>query len=517
MDLKLLLCPNCGGDKLVKTRDGYTCTHCGGHFVQDTLDAQETLLKALDAKEQEKLRHARSNLYNAAHAENVSSERVTAAAWEVKKYFPNDFMANFYEAACDSDKGAVNRFLDKADVSGQDKTLLVTVCEFMIASLEKRNVGSMKNFLERVHLAGIFIGWEYEAYLNRVEEEAKKLDDGVYAAHLTCEVFIAYSSKDMAEVHELVDYLEAEGKLRCFVAERNIRHGRGAAENYQRILETAMKTCQSVVFVSTGNSRDLDCEGLSKEIAYFLEHRKEIHRVEYRPSSDNGKTKSGAKPLLESFFAELQYARTKEDVLDRIIRHKFHLNPAPQPVPEQPANPTEPAETIKHVQPAKQTQPTKPVQSKSPKKLCEEGTRYYKAKDFEKAVELFEEAAKQGFADAQEALGVCYCNGQGVPQDYKKAVEWYTKAAEQGDADAQCNLGYCYDLGRGVPQDYEKAVEWYTKAAEQGNAEAQYNLGVCYRFGRGVPQDYKKAVEWYTKAAEQGYKKAQEALRSFKK
>jgi hypothetical protein len=94
---------------------------------------------------------------------------------------------------------------------------------------------------------------------------------------------------------------------------------------------------------------------------------------------------------------------------------------------------------------------------------------------------FLEALAEQGHAEDKYNLGVCYYQGQGVPQDYAKAVEWYSKAAAQGYAPAQCNLGFCYSRGQGVPQDNAKAAEWYRKAAEQGHALAQCNLGVCYR------------------------------------
>ena len=57
-----------------------------------------------------------------------------------------------------------------------------------------------------------------------------------------------------------------------------------------------------------------------------------------------------------------------------------------------------------------------------------------------KAVELFQKAADQGNADAQNNLGVMYYSGEGVPSDTAKAAEWFKKAAAQGNADAQANL-----------------------------------------------------------------------------
>ena len=57
------------------------------------------------------------------------------------------------------------------------------------------------------------------------------------------------------------------------------------------------------------------------------------------------------------------------------------------------------------------------------------------------AVEWYEKAAKQGYANAQYPLGAMYHLDHGVDVNYKKARKWYEKAAEQGLADAQCKLG----------------------------------------------------------------------------
>ena|GEM_PF-3572907 len=124
----------------------------------------------------------------------------------------------------------------------------------------------------------------------------------------------------------------------------------------------------------------------------------------------------------------------------------------------------------------------------------------------------YRKAADQGDADAQDALGVLYDDGRGVPQDYAEAAFWYRKAADQGDADAQDALGVLYDDGRGVPQDYAEAALWYRKAAEQGNSSAEFILGYLYLDGHGVPQDATEAAAWFRKAAEQGDAAAQTSL-----
>ena len=56
----------------------------------------------------------------------------------------------------------------------------------------------------------------------------------------------------------------------------------------------------------------------------------------------------------------------------------------------------------------------------------------FMAKDIDKAVECFNDAAHRGVPEAQYELGVCYRRGEGVEQDIKTALYWYEKAADQG-------------------------------------------------------------------------------------
>ena len=121
-------------------------------------------------------------------------------------------------------------------------------------------------------------------------------------------------------------------------------------------------------------------------------------------------------------------------------------------------------------------------------------------------------SAEKGDARAQNSLGICYGNGQGVAKDEVEAAKWFRKAAEQNCASAQCSLGWCYHNGQGVAKDEAEAVKWYRKAAEQNYADAQYNLGLCYANGRGVVKDEVEAVRWYRKAAEQNVAAAQCSL-----
>jgi TPR repeat protein len=107
------------------------------------------------------------------------------------------------------------------------------------------------------------------------------------------------------------------------------------------------------------------------------------------------------------------------------------------------------------------------------KRSYDEAIALYKAGRFDEAVPLFQSLADQGSARAQNKLGECYYNGDGVGYNEMKALEWFMKAAKKGNADAFAKLGECYELGNGVRQDLDNAAKWYRKAAKQGNTDAQ--------------------------------------------
>ncbi len=117
---------------------------------------------------------------------------------------------------------------------------------------------------------------------------------------------------------------------------------------------------------------------------------------------------------------------------------------------------------------------------------------------------LFLAGAARGEAEALCELGVCYHQGDGVPQSYERAAKLYTQAAAKGHAEAQSNLGDLYYNGQGVPQSYERAAELYTQAAAKGDTDAQACLGALYFKGQGVPQSYERAAELYTQPAGAG-------------
>lgn len=94
-------------------------------------------------------------------------------------------------------------------------------------------------------------------------------------------------------------------------------------------------------------------------------------------------------------------------------------------------------------------------------------------KNYEAAMRLFLDAAKQTDAEAENSIGFMYDNGLGVKKDAAAAAHWYGMAAEHGLPKAQYNIGLDYESGSGVPADRERARCWMQKAADAGDEDAR--------------------------------------------
>ena len=159
------------------------------------------------------------------------------------------------------------------------------------------------------------------------------------------------------------------------------------------------------------------------------------------------------------------------------------------------------------------------------------------AAENKKAMEWYERAASQGYAPAQNDLGVMYVRASESaknPKTLETAVKWFEKAAKQNNLPAQHNLGIIaisvqdrlkwwtqaasqeyapsqrelgnlYYRGQDIDQNFTEAVKWYSKAANREDPDpvAQHNLGLCYELGHGVKKDLKAAFRYYEKSAKQ--------------
>jgi TPR repeat protein len=95
----------------------------------------------------------------------------------------------------------------------------------------------------------------------------------------------------------------------------------------------------------------------------------------------------------------------------------------------------------------------------------------FNARDFAVALQLLHKLADDGYAPAQNNLGMMYATGQGAPQDYAAAAVLLRKAADQGYGLGEYDLGAMYGNGLGMPQNYVQAYKWFDLAADSA-AEA---------------------------------------------
>lgn len=128
------------------------------------------------------------------------------------------------------------------------------------------------------------------------------------------------------------------------------------------------------------------------------------------------------------------------------------------------------------------------------------GNHYYDQKEFKQAFYWYEKAADQGYAIAQNNLGIMYQMGYGIHKNMQKSFYWYEQAQSSGDRPVytQYALGLLYY----DEKNYEKAIYWYERAAENENVAAQSALASLYFQGRDIPKDLQKAKKFYKMACE---------------
>ena len=131
--------------------------------------------------------------------------------------------------------------------------------------------------------------------------------------------------------------------------------------------------------------------------------------------------------------------------------------------------------------------------------------------------EYVEKKAKRGDPMAQNNLGAIYAGGgHPIPVNYEKAMEWYQKASKQGVAEANYNIGDLYFRGLGVPRNLDLAYKYYHKAALQGFAAAQNNIGVFNMNGIVVQKNDVEAYMWFI-LAEKDFRNAKKNIKILKK
>lgn len=341
MELYERLCKNCGGSLYQIDEKHYKCNYCSSVFETESVsECISKMQKIIDDAKLEAVANARRNLYEAVNAENISSNRVQDCCFSLKQLIPDDFQANFYDIAVGNNVRHIISAIRKIRVS-KDTTEIESIIKFLIRSLQTEYQLDLNNLISRTFESTNPVKYEY--YCTWLANEAVKVDSGVYETKLPREVFVAYSSKDIESVSELVEVLESQG-LKCFVSARNLRHGKGAVENYNVALEEAIDHCRAIVFVSSMNSRSFNCDALTVELPYVqkkdvenappeyknnykripLQYKKP--RVEYRIGEST--TVNVADAISNEIFDGYERAYTPEEVARRIIKQ---LIAVPQP------------------------------------------------------------------------------------------------------------------------------------------------------------------------------------------
>ncbi len=326
-------CRRCGGALIQKGDAQLKCKYCGSTYdMASVLEDTQKMQDMFDTPQREVVNNLIKNLYDAVNAEYVSSEAVKHACHELKKHIPDDFRANFYLTVIGNNMKDINAAIRAVDVNRYYDDVEAMV-RFLIKSLESEFLLELNNLIERAYKnRNIML---YGKFATEISEQADKVEAGVYSTKLPREVFVAYSSKDMQYVSELVEVLERQG-LNCFVAARNLRHGKGSVEDYESAIKEAIDNCKTIVFVSTTNSRSFGCDAIKIELPYVkkhdlenspleyrnnyeaIPHKYKKPRVEYRVESST--YTNAADRITSEFFHGYEWVLSPDDVADRIVK-----------------------------------------------------------------------------------------------------------------------------------------------------------------------------------------------------
>ena len=326
-----LFCKNCGGSLQPISEEICKCENCGSTYAQVTAKKQQELLDSfLEKQKQEQLNSLRRHLWQEVSKEYIDNSKVLPICSNIKSLYPTDFLANFYEVICGEVEQDAIDFINSINVK-ENYDLLEHAINFLIKSLKPDYLLCGNNLIERAYKQSDLT--TYNRLTTAFAEQAKLVEDGVYELNIPREVFIAYSSADMPLVEQLTSALEEQG-ISCFVAMRNLQHGAGAVDNYQRALETAIDNCKMVVFISSKNSRNLKCDAIKHELPYLkksdlarlstkfanlsydkIDYKYKKPRIQWRVDD----TKSVAvDKIVGEIFCGLEYCYNIDSVLERI-------------------------------------------------------------------------------------------------------------------------------------------------------------------------------------------------------
>lgn len=128
--------------------------------------------------------------------------------------------------------------------------------------------------------------------------------------------------------------------------------------------------------------------------------------------------------------------------------------------------------------------------------------------DLEQAVVWYQKAANSDVMDspfvgiAQHNLASLYYTGRGVAKDTNKAVELYKQAAARGYATSQSVLVGLYYRGESVKKDIVQALKWAIVLAKNNPENAKFKLGLQRIRLEATPEEYATAAREAKKLAQ---------------
>ena len=320
MSQEMNVCPNCNWGRLEKLEGKLRCPACGAEFNDETSE----IITHLNEEQLEKMRKYRVLLDRTLREENISLDKVRSYCDNILKENPDDLIANFYNDLCDSNRNTAIQAIENITERIDDLTegTVDLISDVLIKSLKKEYINYVNTFIQKAYFGKN--NQKCAEYMRNYEAEAQKIDEGIFVPSIPRDVFILYSSKDANIARELVEYLEVDNKLRCFWSQRNLQHGIGSPENYEAYLKEAIRNCKCFVYVSTPNSRSIDCDAFKKEKGWIEADRyaRDRARIEYRPlPKDTINKENNFDRALREFFRNERCYVTKDDVVQRVLKH----------------------------------------------------------------------------------------------------------------------------------------------------------------------------------------------------
>jgi len=129
----------------------------------------------------------------------------------------------------------------------------------------------------------------------------------------------------------------------------------------------------------------------------------------------------------------------------------------------------------------------------------------YRAKDFEKAFNIWNKEAKVKNDQAMTNLGLMYLKGEGVAKDFQKAKEWFEKASVYENDSANYNLALMYQGAIGIEEDNDKAIEYFRRAVKKEHQGASFRLGLMLLKDRTDKELVAEGFECMLNAAKTGH------------